>query len=59
MPAGIAGLSTLAIPGLSVLEAWLQLGEVPMLWEGVGMGLIFLGLTILAAIGIIKGRKVN
>jgi drug/metabolite transporter (DMT)-like permease len=59
MPAGIAGLSTLAIPGLSVLAAWLQLGEVPMLWEAVGMGLIFLGLTILSAIGIVKGRKVN
>lgn len=57
LPAGMAGLGTLATPVLGVLAAWLQLGEVPILWEAVGMILIFAALTILCGIGIVSARE--
>jgi drug/metabolite transporter (DMT)-like permease len=57
LPAGIAGLGTLAIPVVGVLGAWVQLGEVPSLGEGVGMGLIIGALTVLAASGITTARR--
>lgn len=56
MPAGIAGLGTLATPVLGVMAAWLQLGEVPVFWETVGMVLIFCGLAILCGIGAASAR---
>jgi drug/metabolite transporter (DMT)-like permease len=37
LPAGTAGLTTLAIPVIAVLGAWLQLGERPAAREIVGM----------------------
>jgi len=40
LPAGTAGMSTLAIPLIAVLSAWLQLGERPTLREICGMALI-------------------
>jgi len=57
MPAGMAGLGTLATPVLGVLAAWLQLGEVPLFWEAVGMVMIFFGLAILSGIGVLAARK--
>jgi len=57
MPAGMAGLGTLATPVLGVLAAWLQLGEVPLFWEAVGMVMILVGLGILSGIGILAARK--
>jgi drug/metabolite transporter (DMT)-like permease len=46
---GTAGLSSLAIPIVGVVSAWIQLGERPGWLEGVGMGLIVVALAILAA----------
>ncbi len=40
LPAGVAGLGTLAAPVIGVLAARVQLGEVPTALEAVGMSLI-------------------
>ncbi|MBN8481090.1 MAG: EamA family transporter [Xanthomonadales bacterium] len=40
LPAGIAGLTSLAIPVCGVLFAWALLGEQPSLVEGVGIVLV-------------------
>ena len=57
LPAGAAGLGTLAIPVVGVLAAWIQLGEVPTLVEGVGMILIIAALAVLAGYGLLAGRR--
>ena len=57
LSAGAAGLGTLAIPVVGVVAAWLQLGEVPTLVEGIGMALIVGALGILAAGGLAAGRR--
>lgn len=51
LPAGTAGLGTLAIPAIGVLAAWLQLGERPTAVEAAGMVLIAAALALLAARG--------
>ena len=56
LPAGAAGLGTLAIPVVGVVAAWIQLGEVPTLVEGIGMILIIGALAVLAASGLLAGR---
>jgi drug/metabolite transporter (DMT)-like permease len=56
LPAGAAGLGTLAIPVVGVIAAWLQLGEVPTAVEAVGMALIVGALAVLAAYGLSAGR---
>jgi len=57
LPAGAAGLGTLSIPVVGVVAAWLQLGEVPTLVEGLGMILIVTALAVLAGQGLIAGRR--
>lgn len=49
LPAGAAGMGSLAIPLVGVLSAWIQLGEKPGLLEGIGMLLICLALLTLSA----------
>jgi drug/metabolite transporter (DMT)-like permease len=44
LPAGVAGMASLATPLLGVLLAWALLGEVPDADEAVGIGLIALAL---------------
>jgi drug/metabolite transporter (DMT)-like permease len=46
---GTAGLSSLAVPVVGVVAAWIQLGERPGLLEAIGMGLIVIALAILTA----------
>jgi len=48
LPAGLAGLSTLIVPGVGVMAAWIQLGERPSFPEAVGMGLIGCALALLS-----------
>ena len=55
LPATISGLNALAVPIVGVIAAWLQLGERPSPAEGGGMGLILIGLAMLAAAG--RSRK--
>ena len=57
LPAGMAGLGTLSIPIVGVVAAWIQLGEVPTLVEGIGMALIIGALAVLAAYGLFAGRR--
>lgn len=59
MSAGVAGLSTLAIPVIGVLAAWLQLGERPGLAETAGMFLIGAALAVLAGRSIRKPAPVE
>jgi drug/metabolite transporter (DMT)-like permease len=47
LPAGVAGLSTLMIPVMSVLWAWWLLSERPNSAEGAGIGLILLALALI------------
>lgn len=49
LPAGAAGIRTLAIPVVGAVSAWIQLGERPGAVEGVGLGLILLALAVLTA----------
>ncbi len=52
LPAGVAGLTSLAIPVCGVLFAWALLGEQPSLVEGVGIVLVaaaLFGITRLPA----------
>jgi len=57
LPAGMAGLGTLSIPIVGVVAAWVQLGEVPTLVEGIGMLLIIAALAVLAGYGLLAGRR--
>jgi drug/metabolite transporter (DMT)-like permease len=56
LPAGAAGMGTLAVPVVGVIAAWIQLGEAPAAVEGFGMVLIIAGLAVLAAAGVATGR---
>jgi len=51
LPAGIAGMASLATPLLGVLLAWVILGERPDLDEAVGIGLIAIALA-----GVLRPR---
>ncbi|NLE21837.1 MAG: EamA family transporter [Actinobacteria bacterium] len=56
LPAGAAGMGTLAVPVIGVLAAWLQLNETPAPVEAAGMALIIGGLAALAAAGLASGH---
>ncbi|MCL6263784.1 DMT family transporter [Craterilacuibacter sp. RT1T] len=57
LSAGMAGLNILAVPAVAVMMAWLALGEVPTLAEGLGMGLVTLALGLLAGVTLWRERK--
>jgi drug/metabolite transporter (DMT)-like permease len=57
LSAGMAGLSSLAIPVVGVLAAWIQLGERPGALEAVGMALILAALAVVTARGLITSRR--
>lgn len=52
LPAGIAGLSSLAVPAIGVLAAWIELGERPSGAELAGMTAIALALVLLSWIAV-------
>jgi drug/metabolite transporter (DMT)-like permease len=56
MPAGIAGLGTMATPVMGLLFSWAQLGEQPTVLEGVGMVAILAGSAILFLRGLTPRR---
>jgi drug/metabolite transporter (DMT)-like permease len=53
---GTAGLSTLVIPIVGVVSAWIQLGEQPGALEGIGMGLIVVALAVLTIRELVASR---
>jgi drug/metabolite transporter (DMT)-like permease len=59
LPAGVAGLSTLAIPAIAVIAAWIHFGERPEAGELTGMVLIGVALAILAALGVRQRRLIG
>ena len=59
LPAGAAGMGTLAVPVVGVTAAWIQLGERPTVVEAAGMALIVTALAALATYGIVAGRRVT
>ncbi|MCC7326865.1 MAG: EamA family transporter [Burkholderiales bacterium] len=52
LPAGVAGMGSLAVPAIGVLLAWILLGEMPRTTELLGMLLIGAALAILAVAGM-------
>ncbi len=59
LPAGAAGMSTLAIPVVAVVAAWLQLGDRPLPGELAGMLAVVAGLAILATAGLANSRRLR
>jgi drug/metabolite transporter (DMT)-like permease len=51
LPAGLAGLGTLATPVIGVVAAWVHFGERPSTQDAAGMLLIAFGLALLALPG--------
>jgi len=56
LPAGIAGLGSLAIPAVGVIAAWIQLAERPPVHELAGMLVIAAALALLALAGVAHAR---
>ena len=52
LPAGVAGISTLATPVIGIVSAALQLGEWVSAMEGAGMGCILAALLVLVLRGL-------
>ena len=50
-------MGTLAVPVVGVAASWLQLGERPSAMEAAGMALIIAALAVLAAYGVLAGRR--
>jgi len=59
LPAGMAGMGTLATPVIGVVAASIQLGERPSLWEAMGMMLILLGLLLISLPGLLQYRRLK
>lgn len=57
LPAGVAGISTLATPVIGIASAALQLGERVSAQEAVGMGCILAALLVLVLRGLIRGAS--
>jgi drug/metabolite transporter (DMT)-like permease len=56
LPAGLAGLSSLAVPAVGVLSGWIELGERPSGPESFGMLCIAFALVMISAIAL-RGRE--
>jgi len=59
LPAGIAGLSVMAIPAIGVLSSRLQLGEQPGPVESAGMLLIVASLAVLSWAGLRRRKQAS
>lgn len=59
LPAGTAGIGTLATPVVGVVSAWIQLGERPGPGEAVGMILIVAALAFLALREMAAARRLH
>jgi drug/metabolite transporter (DMT)-like permease len=59
LPAGIATMGTLVTPVIAVVSAAVQLGEIPTLYENVGIILILSGIGLLSAVAFLRIRRVR
>jgi len=57
LPLNTAGFGSLAVPVVGVVSAWFQLGELPTLAEGAGMGMIVVALAVLAARELLAAQR--
>jgi len=58
LPAGLAGLSSLAVPAVGVLSGWVELGERPSGPEAIGMACIAVALVLVSALAL-RGRRLQ
>lgn len=58
LPAGLAGLSSLAVPAVGVLAGWIELGERPSAAESFGMLCIAVALVLISVVAL-RGRRVQ
>jgi len=59
LPAGPAGLGTLAVPVIGMTGSRLQLGEPIGFWEGWGIALIVAALALLSVVRLRESRKAD
>jgi drug/metabolite transporter (DMT)-like permease len=59
LPAGVASMTSMLIPVIAVLSAWLQLGERPTMVEAIGMTMIIGALLVLSWISIRRHLQVD
>ncbi len=57
LQAGMAGISTLAIPVVGVAAAWIQLAERPGAFEATGIALILAALAVLTVRELVRARN--
>jgi drug/metabolite transporter (DMT)-like permease len=57
LPAGVAGMGTLAVPVIGITGSILELGERPDTWEAWGMGLILAALFLLTFLRNRESRR--
>ena len=57
LPAGAAGMSSLAIPVIAILTSWIHLGEVPSIAELTGMVLVAVALGLLSLRAMLLQRR--
>lgn len=57
LPAGVAGMSTLAVPVIGISASMAELGERPDAWEALGMVLIIAALALLTGLRLRENRK--
>jgi drug/metabolite transporter (DMT)-like permease len=59
LPAGVASMSSMLIPVIAVLSAWMQLGERPSLLEATGMLCIAFALLLISWVNIRRHERVD
>jgi drug/metabolite transporter (DMT)-like permease len=57
LPAGVAGLGTLAVPVIGMTGSRVQLGEQIAFWEGWGIALVVAALALLSVMRLRERRK--
>jgi drug/metabolite transporter (DMT)-like permease len=57
LPAGVAGMGTLAVPVIGITASLIELGERPDPWETLGMMLILAAISILTALRFRENRR--
>lgn len=57
LPAGVAGMGTLAVPVIGITASLIELGERPDTWETLGMMLILAAISILTALRFHENRR--
>ncbi|MDD5169361.1 MAG: EamA family transporter [Syntrophales bacterium] len=57
LPAGVAGMGTLAVPVIGISASLIELGERPDAWEALGMMLVLAAISILTILRFRDSRR--